>query len=93
MCLLDESDTTNKHPSSTTSAASIETFQLKFHRVHVHFLYPKHEQKEIYKRFCAAQLFLNNLLSADSRCIEAWATIIADSYEKISVHSSLSQIC
>ncbi|CAF5171135.1 unnamed protein product, partial [Rotaria sp. Silwood1] len=32
-----ENVTTNKQDSSSTSTDSIETFQLDFHRVHVHF--------------------------------------------------------
>ncbi|CAF1135828.1 unnamed protein product, partial [Rotaria magnacalcarata] len=87
-----ENDTTNTQASSTTSTVSIETFQLNFYRVHVHFLFPENERKAIYERFFEAKRFLTNLLSADSRCTQVWANIIADAYEKISFDSTPSEI-
>ncbi|CAF3958560.1 unnamed protein product [Rotaria sp. Silwood1] len=87
-----ENVTTNKQDSSTTSTDSIETFQLDFYRVHVHFLFSEKEKKAIFERFNEAKQFLTNVISADPRCTRVWANIIADAYEKITVHSSTSQI-
>ncbi|CAF3909135.1 unnamed protein product [Rotaria sp. Silwood1] len=87
-----ENVTTNKQDSSSTSTDSIETFQLDFHRVHVHFLFSQKEKKAIFERFNEAKQFLTNVISADPRCTRVWANIIADAYEKITVHSSTSQI-
>ncbi|CAM2704830.1 unnamed protein product [Rotaria socialis] len=87
-----ENDTTNKQASSTTCTDSIETFQLNFYRVHVHFLFPENEKKAIYERCCEVKRFLTNLLSVDPRCTRVWANIIADAYEKISFDSTRSEI-
>ncbi|CAF3370233.1 unnamed protein product [Rotaria socialis] len=72
MCMIyaAENDTTNKQASSTTCTDSIETFQLNFYRVHVHFLFPENEKKAIYERCCEVKRFLTNLLSVDPRCTQ-----------------------
>ncbi|CAF5041440.1 unnamed protein product, partial [Rotaria sp. Silwood1] len=87
-----ENVTTKKQDSSTTSTDSIETFQLDFHRVHVHFLFSEQEKKAIFERFNEAKQFLTNVISTDPRCTRVWANISADAYEKITVHLSTSQI-
>ncbi|CAF2837154.1 unnamed protein product, partial [Rotaria sp. Silwood2] len=87
-----ENITTNKQDSPTTSTDSIETFQLDFYHVHVHFLFSEKEKKAIFERFNEAKQFLTNVISADPRCTQVWANIIADAYEKMTVHSSTSQI-
>ncbi|CAF3801091.1 unnamed protein product [Rotaria sordida] len=87
-----ENITTNKQASSATSTNSIETFQLDFYRVDVHFLFSEKEKKAIYERFNDAKQFLINVISADPRCTRVWANIIGGAYEKITVYSSPSQI-